>query len=355
MNKIYRNLFFYFIVYIITYLIYIFPFEIINYLIFNNSINVKLSIILTLIFSILIIFYFRSYNTFFLLKFFVYEGMGIGFISFFIVNIALIISYLDILDKKLIGILVIFIIILVTTIGLIYGRLIFVKNIKISSKKIKHKINFIFISDVHLGTNSLNHMKNILDKISNTKYDFILIGGDLLDSSSFDISKLIIFKNMITKPIYFVTGNHEYYLKDFKEKLNQLKKFNVIILDNENASINNLNIIGLSDNQNLNKQYSHYLKLKNNNLYNLLLVHKSSIWDNVKNDVDLMLSGHCHNGQIIFFKLFVRFQFKYIYGLYKNNISNLYITSGSSCWGPRIRVGTTNEIVHFLVYPDNKK
>ena len=51
----------------------------------------------------LIILYFRTKITFYPIKIFIYEGMGIGFISFWIVNIALIISFLFDIEPKLIG------------------------------------------------------------------------------------------------------------------------------------------------------------------------------------------------------------------------------------------------------------
>jgi threonine dehydratase len=43
----------------------------------------------------------------------------------------------------------------------------------------------------------------------------------------------------------------------------------------------------------------------------------------------------------------VKLKFKYIYGLYKNNFSKLYVSSGSGCWGPRLRLGSSNEIVNI--------
>ena len=60
-----------------------------------------------------------------------------------------------------------------------------------------------------------------------------------------------------------------------------------------------------------------------------------------------MLSGHTHNGQIFPFNFIVKLKFKYIYGLYKNNFSKLYVSSGSGCWGPRLRLGSSNEIVNI--------
>ena len=353
MKKLYQDTTFYLVVFIISYFIYVYPFEILNEFLFNEKPNRRSSLLSSLFISILVIFYFRSKNTFLPLKFFIYEGMGIGFISFVIINAALIINYFIIMDKYFLGIVSICLISMIVLIGLIYGRKIYLKEIKISSNKIKKKTNFIFISDIHLGTNPISHLQKILDKISKLEFDFILIGGDLIDSSSFDLNKLSALKQ-INKPIYFVTGNHEFYLKNHLEKINKLKDHKIIIIDNTNINIKDINIVGLGDNQTKNSQYNKYLELKDDIKFNLLLVHKPSIWELSRNKVDLMLSGHCHNSQIIFFKIFVRLQFKYIYGLHKYKNSYLYISSGAGCWGPRLRVGTINEFVHISLSPNLK-
>ncbi len=93
MKKLYQDTTFYLIVFIISYFIYVYPFEILNELIFNDFSNRRLSLYYTLIISVLVIFYFRSKNTFLPLKFFVYEGMGVGFVSFWIVNLVLVFKY----------------------------------------------------------------------------------------------------------------------------------------------------------------------------------------------------------------------------------------------------------------------
>ena len=92
MNKIIQNTLFYVVVFCVTYFIYIYPIEILNELLFNEQANRRSSFYFTIIISILIIFYFRSYTSLKPLKIFIYEGMGIGFISFWIVTIAIIID-----------------------------------------------------------------------------------------------------------------------------------------------------------------------------------------------------------------------------------------------------------------------
>ena len=350
MKKIYQDTTFYLIVFIISYFLYIYPFEILNELLFKETTSRQTSLYYTLLISVLVIFYFRSRNTFLPLKLFVYEGMGIGFISFWIINIALVINIMNIYDSYSLGISSLTLIILITFYSIIKSRIIKLKNLKLQSKKISNKYNFIFISDIHLGTNSIKHLQKILDKISELKYDFILIGGDLIDSNSFNIEKLKLFKS-INKPIYFVTGNHEYYMSNFEENLQNLNKFNIKILNNEKIIYEEINIIGIDDKQTNDSKKNIVKNLVESSKYNLVLAHKPSFWNSIQKNNDLMLSGHTHNGQIFPFNLFVKIQFKYKYGLYTTKDSNLYVSSGSGCWGPRMRLGTSNEIVSIELNP----
>ena len=82
----------------------------------------------------------------------------------------------------------------------------------------------ILISDVHLGTNSINHLLKIVSKINQLDFDMLLIGGDMIDSNSFKMDNLKYF-DRILKPIYFVSGNHEYYHLNFEDKFSQFFYF----------------------------------------------------------------------------------------------------------------------------------
>ena len=84
-------------------------------------------------------------------------------------------------------------------------------------------------------------------------------------------------------------------------------------------------------------------------MFNLLIAHKPSFWSAFNEQIDLMLSGHTHNGQIFPFNLLVKLKFKNLYGLYTNRQSYLYVSSGVGCWGPKMRLGTQNEIVEIFL------
>ena len=350
MNKIFQNSLFYVVVFCITYFIYVYPFEILNELIFDEVVNRRVSFYYSIIISILIIFYFRSYSSLRPLRVFIYEGMGIGFISFWILTITYFLSKFSFLDAFYLGIISLFIILLISLISFFYGNKVFSKEINISSNKIKEKKSFIFISDVHLGSNSSKHLLKIIKEIKKYKFDFILIGGDLVDSSSVNINSLKHFR-LFKYPIYFVTGNHEYYIKNSNDFIQNLNQYNIQHISNNSKFLDDINLIGIDDNLSNDKK----IEIVNNNVkkenFNLLLVHKPSIWLNIRENIDLMLSGHTHNGQIFPFNLFVRLQFKFKYNLYNYNNSNLYVSSGSGPWGPKMRLGTFNEVILFNLSP----
>ena len=328
-----------------------YPFEVLTYLLKSKGIIKISSLFVTLLFSVIIFYYLRSKNNFFLLKYFVYEGMGVGFISFWICNLGLVINNFFSASSYKIGIGCIFSIAIVTIFALINARGIIVRKLNINSLKLKKSVKIIFFSDVHLGSNSLAHLEKILTKIKNLQADFIIIGGDLIDSSSFKLDNLSVLNNL-GKPIYFISGNHEYYVKNHKQKLSDLGKFKVNFLDNKSLTLKGINIIGISDNQEDIDQIKIAKKNFKRSLFNLLVIHKPTIWNSIHENFDLMLSGHTHNGQIFPFNFIVKCKFKNTYGIYKKLNSLLYVSSGAGCWGPKMRLGSQNEVIHISI---NKK
>ena len=88
--------------------------------------------------------------------------MGIGFISFWVVNLGLLVDSFYSINSPALGVICIFSIIVITIYSLVNGRFINLKSIKIISSKVDEEIRLMFISDTHLGSNSKKHMEKIL-------------------------------------------------------------------------------------------------------------------------------------------------------------------------------------------------
>jgi len=67
--------------------------------------------------------------------------------------------------------------------------------------------------------------------------------------------------------------------------------------------------------------------------------------------VDLMISGHTHNGQIVPFNLVVKNVFEKIVGLFTHGETKLYVSPGTGTRGPVMRLGSRGEVTLFEVLP----
>ena len=145
----------------LTYAIYVYPVTVLLHLIFDFKIFQKHFLLATIILSISSLWCLRTKKYQPLLRQVVHYTMGVGFIAFFIVNPALVISYFDPDSKFYIGIIATFLILLTCIFSLKNGRDVSVKKLLFESKKIDRQLNFAFISDVHLGSNPRSHLEEI--------------------------------------------------------------------------------------------------------------------------------------------------------------------------------------------------
>lgn len=349
-----RNLIFAIITLVITFLIYIYPFALAFHLLFATAILSPVTMVMTVTLSIILFVYLRTHMTSAVIGGITHYGMGIGFIGFCVFNLGFLASKVVPDQAFAIGLIGVGIFAILSVMSLIAGRKIQLKHIEFSSPKLSESTNLIFISDVHLGSNPASHLQRICDQIASLDYDGLLIGGDLFDSSAFNHADLAPLKQ-IGKPIYFVTGNHEYYVKNHQTKIEALRDYKLNILDDETALFKGVNIIGIDDYHTPKEQADIAHKLISPDLYNLVLVHQPALWGVLPKEADLMLSGHTHNGQLMPFNWLVRLQFKAVYGLYQQGTNQAYVSSGAGTWGPRMRLGTQNEIIDITLAPSADK
>lgn len=233
------------------------------------------------------------------------------------------------------------------------GYQIRVENVSLESEKIKREYRFLQLSDIHIGSNTKADLLRIIKKINNLHYDFVVITGDLVDedyASYEDLQPL----NQIDAPIYYITGNHEYYLrhKHFSDFIN---KTDIHDINDQKARFEEIDIYGVDERSQV-ADVLNQLEVSTNR-YSLGLMHEpvsSEMKQAASHGIDLMLSGHTHNGQIFPFTLMVQMKYKFIQGLYQIGNMFIYVSQGTSTWGAKMRLGTHNEITMVHLLPKQK-
>lgn len=243
-------------------------------------------------------------------------------------------------------------------------NLLSVKNIDVkysSTDKDESAIKIAQISDIHLGKYySIDKLKELVDKVNSQNPDIVVFTGDLFDDvSKFkDTDKVIpILKKLnSTKGKFCIYGNHDYGggAKNIYKNVMENSGFKILVNEQSNINLDSkktITILGLDDgllgNPNVEKTSKN---LKKDN-YNLLLLHEPDLSDKFSNyNIDLILGGHSHGGQvkIPFFGEIVTPQLaqKYKDGLYNLNTqrnTQLYVNSG---------IGNTKMPFRFMNVPE---
>ncbi|MES5938742.1 MULTISPECIES: metallophosphoesterase [Bacillus] len=197
------------------------------------------------------------------------------------------------------------------------NNLISITEVKITSSKIPSAFKgfkILQISDLH--NKKFGENQNVLiKKVKNLNPDIIVITGDLIDSKSYDaeISLQVIRELVTVYPVYFVTGNHEKWSGKYNSLEKELKKYNVTVLRNEHVSIQKdgqeINLLGIDDPgfTSGNRDEEHIVKSEirkakdgmNSDGFKVLLSHRPEFLEAYADEqVDLVLSGHAHGGQV---------------------------------------------------------
>jgi len=162
------------------------------------------------------------------------------------------------------------------------------------------------ISDLHNKCFGIRNHR-LIEEIKRLEPDMIVITGDLVDSNHTNIDTAIVFleQAVTIAPCYYITGNHELWLEeeDRTDLMNRIEKTGTFILDNEIISISekdtSFTLVGLDDASLLGTTLHEMTKDISQEEFVLLLAHEPQYFLNYnKENVDLILSGHAHGGQV---------------------------------------------------------
>lgn len=246
--------------------------------------------------------------------------------------------------------------------------LIEIKNLPSSFKEIQ----IIHLSDLH-SKNFGERENKILEVLEQLNPDFIFITGDFIDWTTQDLKSCQNFWKKLSEnhpgKIFGVLGNHDHRHPKFKTIKDLLEESGMKILNNESIILrrnedviypvkprpqpeggaNGVYLIGVDDpHEGYDNIEKAIIEIKAE-MPKILLAHSPEIFRKVKGrNIDLVLVGHTHGGQINIpfitnFFIPLKYDKKYKNGLFRINSTYLYVNRG---------LGTTFLPIRFNASPE---
>jgi len=273
--------------------------------------------------------------------------MGISFYLLFMLIIYLLLSFFVPLPREGAGIIIIALTTIISAYSIYKSYLLKITEIEIPLKGLKQDIKAVHLSDIHIGSiRNSGYMERIMAETNQIDPDVVFITGDMVDGSARLHKHTFKAIDSLNAPAFFVTGNHETY-EGLEEVFRVLGGTKLKILQGEVVEFRGVQVVGVG--------YSHQGDHLKNTLSSIkiqdekpsiLLYHLPVGLEEVNAaGIDLQLSGHTHNGQMIPFNFLVKIMFHYISGFYEYNGTQLYVSQGTGTWGPPMRLGSRCELV----------
>lgn len=234
--------------------------------------------------------------------------------------------------------------------------------LKISSQILENKdipANFkgkkiVFASDFHCGFFwGREKTAAVVSGINDRDADIVILGGDYVDydwryiAPCFDELKKIKSKY----GVFGILGNHDYIVGSELIK-EAMQKASIFVLDNKGQWIDfegdRIKIGGVADFLKSRANPELILKDVKKEDFVVLAVHNPTYVEKIRNqEIDLVLSGHTHGGQVNFFGLWspffeIKYGHRYRTGLHEIDSTTLIVSNG---------VGTTLVPLRFFSRP----
>lgn len=237
-------------------------------------------------------------------------------------------------------------------------------------------LKIAMFADVHLGTTfHADGFAERLKKLQAQKPDIVFVVGDYVDDNTRREDMLKgtqALGALKTKyGVYFVMGNHDkgYYhsaRRGFTKQdlIDTLEKVGVIVLEDDKRLLDDaFYIIGRQDASVQQDGRGHRLSMDeltqdlDKNKLSLVLDHQPADFKNQQGQVDVVLSGHTHGGQLFPFNWVGKWMGANdsIYGHTRQKNTDFIVTSGLSSWAIQFKTGTRSEFVIIDILSTGKK
>ncbi len=216
----------------------------------------------------------------------------------------------------------------------------------------------VVASDLHLGVLlGPDWLSQRVAQIDSLRPDLIILAGDILEGDNQAQRKLLPGLKSLHAPlgVWAVTGNHEYYA-GVDDAVAVLQEAGIKVLrDRWEQARPGLIVAGVDD-LTVRRRAAREKKFVPVTLSGrpegatILLSHTPLEINEAANaGVDLMLSGHTHNGQIWPFTYVVKLTYPHVYGDYRIGNMTLIVCRGTGTWGPRMRLWNRSELLSITL------
>ena len=228
----------------------------------------------------------------------------------------------------------------------------------------ENRLKVIQLSDLHLRPNKTFH-RSMANRINLEKPDVLLLTGDAIERPN-HLSTLDYFLNLMDHDILKIAilGNKEHSGKIDLQLLGKVyENHNGILLVNESHVLDlknrKINILGVDDYVHGAPDFAKSVEGIDTSLETIVLNHCPVYREEIerlipelKVNVNLILSGHTHGGQVTFFgrPFFTPYgSGKYVKGWYENETSKMYVSKGIGTTSLPIRFWARAEATIFYV------
>ena len=227
-----------------------------------------------------------------------------------------------------------------------------------TDKRIKKPLRILIASDLHITKIiKADKVREWVKYFNELRADVVLFPGDIADDIIGNIRKQLAELKKIKAPlgIYYTIGNHETYFNPYVWEA-EFANLGWQVLHNSGTSIENsgIYVAGVPDNRAFKINITQSIKNAGNEFI-ILLSHIPGVVRQIQdNQVDLVVSGHTHGGQIFPFNLLTKIgNDGMVAGLYRKGETKILISRGVGYWGPPMRIGAPSDIILLELQPHN--
>jgi predicted MPP superfamily phosphohydrolase len=153
----------------------------------------------------------------------------------------------------------------------------------------------LFMTDFHVRYRRPKLLKFLRELVQNRKPDLILLGGDYLESSGSWVHFREVLEILTAQcPVLAILGNHDFQIRGFDLKV-QLEGMGVQVIEKQTVVLRvNSGEIQISGNQ--------ITEVNPKADFSILLLHNPALKNMAAAGYRLVLAGHLHGGQWVFWK-----------------------------------------------------